>query len=487
MNTLLDLGIFEIQKGLRERKFSVTELTKTYLARAKAIKKLNAYITITEVHALQQAKESDERIRENTARPLEGIPISIKDMFCTKNIQTTAGSKILSDFIPPYESTVTQKLWDQGCVLLGKLNLDEFAMGSSSTTSIFGPVLNPWDIERVTGGSSGGTAVSVAAGGALVSLGTDTGGSVRQPAAFCGIVGIKPTYGRCSRYGIIAFASSFDQAGVCTRSVRDSAIVLEAMAGHDPKDATSSLNEVPCYGRKIGASLKGKKVGIPKEWCIEGIDPDLLEAWENGKKWLKDAGCEIVEISIPSSVYSLPCYYILTPAEASSNLARYDGVRYGKRAPDAKTLKELYVNSRGEGFCWEVKRRILIGTFVLSHGYYDAYYKKACKIRKQITHEFSEIFQNVDVLLGPTTPNVAFSMKEFPDDPVTMYLNDILTVPPNIAGLTAMSIPAGINKTGLPLGLQLMAPGFQEERLFQFGTVLESCATMPDLPIHALF
>ncbi len=479
MNDLIRLTLAEAKEGLRQKKFSSLELTKAYLASMERNRHTNAYILETPELALERANESDQRLAKGDVRSLEGLPLAIKDLFCTEGIQTTAGSHILEGFKPPYESTVSENLKNAGAVSLGKTNLDEFAMGSANITSYYGNVINPWkraDGKDLTpGGSSGGSAAVVAGGLALAATGTDTGGSIRQPAAFSGIVGIKPTYGRCSRWGIVAYASSLDQAGPMTRDVRDAALLLEVMAGHDPKDSTSVALEVPSFEKALIQGVKGLRVGIPKEYRLEGMDEDTLKLWEKGAKWLQEAGAEIVEISLPHTKYSLATYYVLAPAEASSNLARYDGVRYGLRV-SGKTLDELYENTRSEGFGTEVQRRVLIGTYVLSAGYYDAYYLKAHKVRRLITHDFETAFQNVDVILTPTTPTAAFALDEKPTDPVVMYLNDVLTVPANLAGLPGISIPAGLSKEGLPLGLQLIGPAFDENVLFRAGRVLEEAA-----------
>jgi len=479
-NDLMKLGLAEAREGLRSKKFSSVELTQAYIEAMEQNRHLNAYILETPEEALKMAGESDTRLARGQAGSLEGLPLGIKDLFCTEGVQTTSGSHILEGFKPPYESTVTHNLKTAGAVFLGKTNMDEFAMGSANITSYYGSAINPWKRadgkDLVPGGSSGGSATAVAAGLCLAATGTDTGGSIRQPAAFTGIVGLKPTYGRCSRWGIVAFASSMDQAGPMTRDVRDAALLLEAMAGHDPKDSTSSPREVPSFEKVLNQGVKGLKVGIPKEYRLDGMDEDTVKLWENGAKWLKEAGAEIIDISLPHTKYSLPTYYVLAPAEASSNLARYDGVRYGLRVP-GKTLDELYENTRSEGFGTEVQRRILIGTYVLSAGYYDAYYLKAQRVRRLIQQDFELAFQKVDVILTPTTPTPAFALDESPTDPVVMYLNDVLTVPANLAGLPGLSIPAGLSKDGLPLGLQLIGPAFDEEVLFRTGTVLEQAAS----------
>lgn len=483
-NDLVRLTLAEAKEGLAQKRFSSVELTQTYLDAMADSRVLNAYILETPDLALKAAEASDKRLSKGEGRALEGIPLAIKDLFCTEGIQTTAGSHILEGFKPPYESTVSLNLKNAGAVCLGKTNMDEFAMGSANITSYYGNVINPWrraDGKDLTpGGSSGGSAAAVAAGLAVAATGTDTGGSIRQPAAFTGIVGIKPTYGRCSRWGIMAFASSLDQAGPMTRDVRDAAVLLEIMAGHDPKDSTSAPQDVPSFEKALNQGVRGLRVGIPKEYGLEGMRGDVVALWERGAKWLKEAGAEIIEISLPHTKYSLPAYYVLAPAEASSNLARYDGVRYGLRVPGA-TLDELYENTRSEGFGLEVQRRILIGTYVLSAGYYDAYYLKAQKVRKLITQDFELAFQKVDVILTPTTPSAAFALDEKPTDPVEMYLNDILTVPANLAGLPAISVPVGLSKEGLPLGLQLIGPAFDENVLFRVGRVLEESAAFKSI------
>ncbi len=476
------LSLCEVRDNLLKKKFSSVELTKCFLDRIEKYKNLNAYITVCADQALQVAKKSDKKIANNTAGDLEGIPLGIKDMFITKGIRTTSGSKMLSNFIPPYESTITQKLLDAGSVFLGKTNMDEFAMGSTNSTSYFGEVINPWKVEErlVPGGSSGGSATAVAGHLCVAATGSDTGGSIRQPAAFTGIVGLKPTYGRCSRYGMIAMASSLDQGGVFTKTVRDAAVLLKTISGYDEKDSTSANISVPDFESFAGKSIKGMKIGIPKEFLVDGIQQDIVDAWKKGAQILKDAGAEIVDVSLPSSKYSLPAYYIIQPAEASANLARYDGVRYGFRA-EGKTLNEMYENTRDQGFGNEVKRRILIGTYVLSAGYFDAYYMRALKVRKIIYHEFNDVFQKVDALLAPTTPSSAFSLDNEPKDPVTMYLNDVLTVTANIAGVPGMSVPICLDKDQKPLGLQLMVPHFMEEKLIQLGSILEAGANFPSL------
>jgi aspartyl-tRNA(Asn)/glutamyl-tRNA(Gln) amidotransferase subunit A len=481
---LTDLSLVEAQKGLKERKFSAVELVQEHLQAMADHRALNAYITETPELALAQAKKADERLQKDKGGVLEGLPIAVKDLFCTKGVKTTAGSKILDGFVPPYESTVTQNLWDEGAIMLGKTNMDEFAMGSSNLTSAFGPVISPWKRQNdskqlVPGGSSGGSAAAVAAKIALAATASDTGGSIRQPASFCGLVGIKPTYGLCSRWGMVAFSSSMDQAGPLTRTVADAALMLQVMASHDSKDATSLKAPSYDYTKGLTGNCKGLRVGIPKEYRVDGMDPKIERLWDKGREWLKAQGAEIKEVSLPHTQQALPVYYILAPAEASSNLARYDGVRYGLRVP-GETIDELYENTRGEGFGAEVKRRILIGTYVLSAGYYDAYYIKAQKVRTLITQDFEKAFQGVDVLLTPTTPTDAFAIDEKPTDAVTMYLNDIFTVTANLAGLPGISVPVGLSAHGLPLGLQLIGPKFSEERLLCAAKALETAADFAD-------
>jgi aspartyl-tRNA(Asn)/glutamyl-tRNA(Gln) amidotransferase subunit A len=481
MSDLTKLTIAEAEAGLDKGDFTSVELTKAHLAQMEKHKGLNAYITETPERALKMADASDKRRAGKTAGLLEGIPLAIKDLFCTEGVQTTAGSHILEGFKPPYESTVTANLWKQGAVMLGKVNLDEFAMGSSNMTSYYGNVLNPWkragdSKDLVPGGSSGGSAAAVAACLAMGATGTDTGGSIRQPAAFCGIVGIKPTYGRCSRFGIVAFASSLDQAGPMTRTVHDAALMLRAMAGHDPKDSTSTPGTIPDFTKAVGASIKGLKVGVPKEYKPDGLSKEIVAAWDKGLEWLREAGAVIQEVSLPHTKYALATYYIVAPAEASSNLARYDGVRFGLRVP-GNSLDEMYMKTRAAGFGKEVRRRILIGTYVLSAGYYDAYYAKAQKLRTLIAGDFKHAFSKVDVLLTPTAPTPAFAIGENLDDPVTMYLNDVFTIPTSLAGLPGLSLPAGLSSDGLPLGLQLIGKPFDEETVFKAAAVIEKAAS----------
>ncbi len=485
MTDLTKLTLAAARDGLKAKTFTSTELTQAFLAAIeKANPALNAYVLPTPEHALAQAKDSDARLAKDIARPLEGLPLGNKDLFCTKGIRTTACSKILDGFTPTYESTVGQNLWDAGAVMLGKLNNDEFAMGSSNETSCFGPVVNPWRRKRggkldnaklVPGGSSGGSSSAVAANLCLAATATDTGGSIRQPAALTGTVGIKPTYGRCSRWGIVAFASSLDQAGPIAKTVKDSAIMLRHMASHDAKDSTSVDAPVPDYEAEIAKGIKGLRIGIPKEYRVEGMSKEAEDYWQKGMSWLKDRGATIHDISLPHTKYALPAYYIVAPAECSSNLARYDGVRYGLRVP-GKDLTETYENTRAAGFGKEVRRRVLIGTYVLSAGYYDAYYLKAQKVRTLIKRDFDEAWNNVDVVLTPTTPNPAFAQGEKAGDPIAMYLEDILTVTVNMAGLPGISVPAGLSSEGTPMGLQLIGKPFDEATLFRAGQVIEDAA-----------
>ena len=479
---LTSLTIAEIRDGLSNKAFSATELTKAYLASMEAARSLNAYIVETPEQALSMAAASDERLAKGEAKALEGVPIGVKDLFATEGVHTQAASHILDKFKPTYESTVTANLWNDGAVMLGKLNMDEFAMGSSNETSYYGPVVNPWkregsNLELVPGGSSGGSAAAVAAHICAGATATDTGGSIRQPAAFTGTVGIKPTYGRCSRWGTVAFASSLDQAGPIARTVRDAAILLKSMASVDEKDTTSVDLPVGDYESAVGRSVKGLRIGIPKEYRIDGMPAEIEALWQQGIDWLKDAGAEIVDITLPHTKYALPAYYIVAPAEASSNLARYDGVRYGLRVP-GDDIVSLYENTRAAGFGAEVKRRILIGTYVLSAGYYDAYYVRAQKVRTLIKRDFDLAFEaGVDAILTPATPSAAFGLKEMAlASPVEMYLNDVFTVTVNMAGLPGLAVPAGLDKSKLPLGLQLIGRPFEEETLFRLGQVIEDAA-----------
>ena len=473
--------------ALKAKKISSKELTTAYIKAVEAARPLNAYITETPDKALEMAAASDARLAKGEGGALEGLPLAIKDLFCTKGVRTTAGSKILGNFIPPYESTVTANLWKAGAVMLGKTNLDEFAMGSSNETSASGPVFNPWrdgTKKLVPGGSSGGSASAVAGDLCLAATGTDTGGSIRQPAAITGIVGLKPTYGRCSRWGIVAFASSLDQAGPMTKTVRDAAILLGSMASPDPRDSTSVNVHVPDYEKQLEGGIKGLKVGIPKEYRMDGAPPEIAALWDKGALWLKEQGAEIVEVSLPHTKYALPTYYIVAPAEASSNLARYDGVRFGHRAKGARDITDLYERSRAEGFGAEVQRRILIGTYVLSAGYYDAYYARAQKLRTLISRDFTQAYAKCDVLLTPATPGPAFAVGDKSDDPVAMYLNDVFTVTVNLAGLPGLSVPAGLTANGLPLGLQLIGKAFDEGTVLRAGLAIEQAANFTHKPAN---
>lgn len=490
MSDLTQITIAQALKGLENKDFTAVELTEAQIKAGEAVKDMNVYITETSELALEQAKASDERRASGNARALDGIPLAIKDMFCTKGVQTTAASHILEGFVPEYESTVTQKLFDDGVVMLGKANLDEFAMGGSNTHSYFGPTINPWkrdgdNTDLVPGGSSGASAAAVAARIALGATGTDTGGSIRQPASYCGITGIKPTYGRCSRWGIVAFASSLDQAGCFARTVEDNALLLQSMAGYDPKDSTSSNREVPDFTAALGGDVKGLKIGIPKEYKVDGMPAEIEALWQRGIDWLKDAGAEVVDISLPHTEYALATYYIIAPAEASSNLARYDGVRYGQRADEAD-LTDMYRKTRAEGFGDEVKRRIMVGTYALSAGYYDAYYIKAQKVRRLISNDFLQAFEQCDAILTPTAPSAAFAIGENEDDPIKMYLNDVFTVPTSLAGLPGMSVPAGLDANGLPLGLQVIGKRWDEETVFNVSTALERAAAFDFVPKSVL-
>ncbi len=482
MTSLTSLTLTEARDGLRAKKFSARELAGAHLKAMEEARGLNAFVLETPEHAQQMAGQSDQRLKKGDARPLEGIPLAVKDLYCTEGVRTTACSKILENFIPAYESTVTGNLWRDGAVMLGKTNMDEFAMGSSNEASAFGPVQSPWrrkgsNAPLVPGGSSGGSATAVAARLAPAAIGTDTGGSIRQPAAFTGTVGMKPTYGRCSRWGIVAFASSLDQAGPFARTIKDAAVLLRSMAGHDAKDSTSADVKVPDFEKAVGKSVKGMKIGIPKEYRVPAMPAEIEKLWAQGAEWLKKAGAELVDISLPHTRYALPAYYIVAPAEASSNLARYDGVRYGLSVP-GHDITELYQKTRAAGFGREVRRRVLIGTYVLSAGYYDAYYLRAQKVRTLIKRDFEQAFaQGIDAVLTPTTPSAAFAIGEKSGaDPVEMYLNDVFTVTVNMAGLPGISVPAGLDGGGLPLGLQLIGKPFDEETLFSLGHVIEQAA-----------
>jgi aspartyl-tRNA(Asn)/glutamyl-tRNA(Gln) amidotransferase subunit A len=486
VSDLTDLSIAGARDGLKRKEFTARELTQAYVAAVAAARPLNAFLVETPERALAAAKASDERMAKGKALPLDGIPLAIKDLFCTEGVETTAASKILKGFLPVYESTVTAKLWANGAAMLGKTNLDEFAMGSSNITSAYGHVESPWrragdNRPLVPGGSSGGSAAAVAARAAAGAIGTDTGGSIRQPASFCGIVGLKPTYGRCSRWGTIAFASSLDQAGPMTRSVRDAAIMLQAMAGHDPKDSTSADLAVPDFEKGIGQGIKGLRIGIPKEYRLDGMPAEIEALWQRGIAWMKAAGASIVEISLPMTQYALAAYYIIAPAEASSNLARYDGVRFGLRVK-GDSLNEMYENTRASGFGAEVRRRILIGTYVLSAGYYDAYYLKAQQVRTLIARDFDHAFKSCDTILTPTAPSAAFAIGEKMDDPIAMYLNDVFTVPVSLAGLPGISVPAGLSKDGLPLGLQIIGKAFDEATVLRVGQAIEFAAQFTAKP-----
>ncbi len=485
--TPTEFTLAEARGAVTDKKISSKELTSAFVKAVEGARSLNAFVTETPDKALAMAVDSDARIAKGEARPLEGLPLAIKDLFCTKGVRTTAGSNILGNFVPPYESTVSQNLWNAGAVMLGKTNMDEFAMGSSNETSFFKPVINPWrandsNQNLVPGGSSGGSAASVSANLCLAATGTDTGGSIRQPAAVTGTVGIKPTYGRCSRWGIVAFASSLDQAGPMTRTVRDAAIMLKHMASVDPKDSTSVDVAVPDYEATLEGGVKGLRVGIPKEYRMEGAPPEIDALWAKGAEWLKAQGAEIVDVSLPHTKYALPVYYIVAPAEASSNLARYDGVRFGHRASGVRDITDLYERSRAEGFGAEVRRRILIGTYVLSAGYYDAYYSRAQKLRTLILRDFTEAFKKCDVLLTPATPGPAFALGAKSSDPVSMYLNDVFTVTVNLAGLPGIAVPAGLTANGLPLGLQIIGKAFDEATVLRVGRSVEIAADFKARP-----
>jgi len=481
VSELTALTLAAARDGLKQKSISAAELAQAHLAAIEQARALNAFVLETPERALEMAEAADARLAKGEAGPLEGLPLAIKDMFCTRDVRSTACSHILDNFAPTYESTVTANLWRDGAVLLGKTNCDEFAMGSSNETSYFGPVISPWrrkgaNTPLTPGGSSGGSATVVAANLCLAAAGTDTGGSIRQPAAFTGTVGMKPTYGRCSRWGIIAFASSLDQAGPFARSVRDAAILLRSMAGPDPKDTTCADLPVPDYEAAIGRSVKGLRIGIPKEYRVEGMPAEIEQLWQKGGEWLQSAGAELVGISLPHTKLALPAYYIVSPAEASSNLARYDGVRYGLRVP-GRDITGMYEATRGQGFGKEVRRRVMIGTYVLSAGYYDAYYLRAQKLRTLIKRDFEQAFAaGIDAMLTPATPSAAFGLGEKGADPVEMYLNDVFTVTVNMAGLPGISVPAGLDAQGLPLGLQLIGRPFDEETLFSLGEVIEQAA-----------
>jgi aspartyl-tRNA(Asn)/glutamyl-tRNA(Gln) amidotransferase subunit A len=483
MSDITNLTVAGIRDGFRAGDFSAREVAEAFNANVAGAKALNAFIIETPDHALAAADQADKDRAADTLKPLSGVPIGMKDLFCTKGVQTTAASHILEGFVPQYESTVSAKLWDAGAGMLGKLNLDQFAMGSSNETSYFGNVISPWkrsdggNAPLAPGGSSGGSSAAIAARLCPAATGTDTGGSIRQPAAFVGISGIKPTYGRCSRWGVVAFASSLDQPGPMARDVRDCAIMLEAMSGFDPKDSTSLNLPVPNWEAALSGDLKGKRVGIPKEYRVDNMPPEIDALWEQGIAWMKDAGAEVVEVSLPHTKYALPAYYIIAPAEASSNLARYDGVRYGLRdLPEGAGLQDMYAATRAAGFGDEVKRRILIGTYVLSAGFYDAYFTQASKVRTLIAQDFDKAWESCDVLVTPTAPSAAFGLGEKNDDPLAMYLNDVFTVPSSLAGLPAMSVPSGLDGQGLPLGLQVIGKALDEQGVLNAGLAIEQRA-----------
>jgi len=489
VSDLCHLTLTSARQGLAKKEFSSAELTRAHIDAVEQARGLNAFVTESPEKALAMAEAADRRIASGEAGLLEGLPLAIKDLFCTEDLLTTAGSHILDGFRPPYESTVTRNLWEEGAVCLGKTNMDEFAMGSSNITSHHGHVRNPWtrpgdNIDLVPGGSSGGSAAAVAARIALAATGTDTGGSIRQPAAFTGTVGMKPTYGRCSRLGIVAFASSLDQAGPMTRTVGDCALMLQAMAGYDPLDSTSAKMDVPDWSGRLTPDIKGLRIGIPGEYRVPDMPEEIEKLWQQGQQWLVEQGAELVEISLRHTQYALPTYYIIAPAEASSNLARYDGMRYGLRV-EGSNLAETYEKTRSEGFGREVKRRVMIGTYVLSAGYYDAYYLKAQKVRRRILEDFTSAFEKVDAILTPTTPSAAFRVGEKMDDPVKMYLNDVFTVPANLAGLPGISVPAGLSAEELPLGLQVIGRPWDEQTVLNAGLALEQAAGFDHLP-HGL-
>lgn len=484
MTDLTDLGVADIRNGVRAGTFSAREVATAFNANVADAKALNAFLIDTPEHALAAADAIDAKRAAGEELPImAGVPIGMKDLFCTVGVEARAASEILNGFKPTYESTVSQKLWDAGAGMLGKLNMDQFAMGSSNETSAFGNVISPWrrndggNAPLAPGGSSGGSSAAISARLCPAATGTDTGGSIRQPAAFTGISGIKPTYGRCSRWGVIAFASSLDQAGPMARDVRDCAIMLEAMSGFDPKDSTSLDLPVPQWEAGLSSNLKGKRVGIPKEYRMDGMNAEIAAIWDKGAEWLRDAGAEIVEVSLPHTRYALPAYYIIAPAEASSNLARYDGVRYGQRnLPDGAGLQDMYAATRAAGFGPEVKRRIMIGTYVLSAGFYDAYYTQAQKVRALIARDFAQVWEHCDVLLAPTAPSAAFGLGENSDDPIAMYLNDVFAVPASLAGLPAMSVPGGLDSQGLPLGLQIIGKPLDEQGVLDAGLAIEERA-----------
>ena len=477
MTDLKNINLEECLELLKEKKISSKELVTFYLKEAESNKELNAYISLNSKNAIKSAEESDKRIAKNTIRPLEGVPLAIKDLFCTRDVLTTAASKMLNNFKPTYESTVTQKLWDSGAVLLGKTNLDEFAMGSSNETSFYGASINPYSKDKkkyVPGGSSGGSASAVSGNIAIAAIGTDTGGSIRQPASYCGIVGLKPTYGRCSRWGIVSFASSLDQAGPMTKTVNDAALMIDIMAGYDKKDSTSADLEKTNFYKNL-ENRKKLKIGIPKQYRNDQLSKEIVKFWELGIEFFKKNNCEIVEIDLPHTEYALATYYIISSAEASSNLARYDGVRYGLRK-NSEDINDLYEKTRSGGFGDEVKRRIMIGTYVLSAGYYDAYYLKAHKVRSKIINDFDQAFEKVDVIFTPTAPSDAFEKGSKIDDPIQMYLNDVFTVPVSLAGLPAISVPIGLSNKKLPLGFQIIGKRFDEDTVLSAAKIIEENA-----------
>ena len=485
---LTDLTIAQASDGLRAGRFTAVDLTRAHLEAIEALNpRLNAYLTVSHSQAMEQAQAADAALAAGQQRALTGIPLAIKDLFCTAGTRTTAGSRILEPFVPPYESTVTANLLRDGAIFLGKTNMDEFAMGSSNITSAYGAVESPWKRRQdesaalVPGGSSGGSAAAVSARLAMGGTGTDTGGSIRQPASFCGLVGVKPTYGRCSRWGVVAFASSLDHPGPFARTVEDSAILLGSMSGHDPLDSTSADQPVPDFRAACARGVKGLRIGVPREYRSDGMAAEIETLWQRGLDWLRDAGADIVDVSLPHTKYGLATYYIVAPAEASSNLARYDGVRFGLRK-DGSDLRGTYENTRAAGFGPEVRRRVLIGTYVLSAGYYDAYYLRAQKVRTLIRKDFTDVFGQVDALLTPTAPSAAFGIGEKMDDPITMYLNDVFTVPANLAGVPAASIPAGLDANGLPLGLQVIGKAWDEETMFAVAAAVEQAAGFTAIP-----
>ncbi len=474
---LFKLTIHELQEKIKKGEVSATQITQSVFSRIDAVEeRVHSFIRLMKEDALAAAKKADDDIKKGDIKLLTGIPIALKDILCTKGVTTTCGSHILHNFIPPYNATVVEKLTAAGAIFVGKANMDEFAMGSSTETSYFGPTHNPWDLERIPGGSSGGSATAVAADECIASIGSDTGGSIRQPAALCGIVGLKPTYGRVSRFGLIAFASSLDQIGPFTKDVEDCAIMMNVIAGYDPKESTSVNAEVPDYRQFVGRDIKGWKIGIPKEYFIEGIDPEVTAAIKKAITVIEQSGGQCVDITLPHTQYCVAVYYIIAPAEASSNLARYDGVKYGFRATDVRELLEMYKESRKQGFGAEVKRRIMIGTYALSAGYYDAYYKKASQVRALLKHDFDEAFKTCDVILTPTTPTPAFKIGEKTDDPLQMYLSDVFTISANLAGISGISVPCGYSSSGLPIGVQFLAGNFEEGKLIQIASAYEQNA-----------